>query len=66
MNEANSKAEAELAESRSKADRAAFHRAWADGLERNADMLSRLPVKSMAYEIAFRAFIAGRRSNTNP
>lgn len=38
--------------------RSAFHRAWAETIAAKADTCSRMPVKSLAYEVAWTAFLA--------
>ena len=42
--------------------RAAFHREWTQTLQAHASALESMPKASLAYEIAWKAFLAGRKS----
>lgn len=58
----NQEPETEIEPKKEDPTRAEFHRQWCAGLSQAADMLSRLPIKSALYEMAWKAFIAGRKS----
>ena len=42
--------------------RAAFHREWTQTIQAHASALESMPKASLAYEIAWKAFLAGRKS----
>ena len=46
--------------------RAAFHREWTQTLQAHASALESMPKASLAYEIAWKAFLAGRKSVSVP
>lgn len=52
-------------ESESKAAKAAFGRVWAETLNPACTALASLPKTALAYEIAWKAFLAGRNSNAH-